>query len=93
MKTNQTIRSFRSQVGRRCYQIFLRNAIGRKVRVLTFTDYTPCANGGTERTYFKLLTHDRHPIGCNLPKNSAKFYAEKIIPVLQPGVWVEVVFQ
>jgi len=93
MKTNQTIRSFRSQVTRRCHPMFMRDAGGKWVRLLSFTDYKPCAHGGEPRNFLKMLTHTRHPLGCHVPKNSAKFYAEKIIPALQPGVWTEVVIK
>ncbi|TXT37396.1 MAG: hypothetical protein FD135_3627 [Comamonadaceae bacterium] len=93
MKTNQTIRSFRSQATRRCYQMFMRDADGKQVRLLSFTDYKPCALGGDPREFLKLLTHSRHPIGCHVPKSTANFYSEKIIPALQPGVWTEVVIK
>jgi hypothetical protein len=93
MKTNQRIRSFRSQITRRCFPMFVRNDSGQLIRLLSFTNYQPCAHGGEPQAFIKLLTHERHPPGCQVPKAESRFYIDQIIPALQPGVWTELIIK
>jgi len=63
------------------------------VRLLCFSDYTPCAAGGDPRTFFKRITHSRwprgwHMSGCEHSAALTKWYAD-----LPADKWVECVVE
>ena len=76
---------------RRCIRIWFLHE-GRIVRMLSFTDYSQCSVGGEGRFFYKLLDHTRYARGMRCPTGSVDFLLCNVLPAMQPGNWVEVVF-
>ena len=89
MMAIQRLRRRPATISRRCTRCWLRKE-GRIVRLLSFTDYSPCAHGGEPRWFLKVLTHRRYARGRMLPANEAHVLAEQVLPVVLAGSWVEV---
>lgn len=63
------------------------------MRMLCFTDYSPCPMGGDSRLFYKLLDHTRYARGMRCQEGSVDFLVRNVLPAVKPGNWVEVVFQ
>jgi len=76
---------------RKCIRSWFRHE-GRIVRMLSYTDYSACETGGEPRIFYKLLDHTRYAKGMHCLPNEADFLVLQVLPHLQPGEWIEVVY-